>query len=210
MVILARSKDDLEETKSLINSSAPGVNVHIFTVDLGDLDSLRCLCPELMKIGNPNQHEQFILVNNAGGIDTFQCSLAQLSDGHTTQKFFDVNYTSMTMITSHFLTAFPHKQLLIIHMTSLLATVHIARFPLYCPSRAARNAYMGVLVAENPDVRVLNYSPGPCDTEMYKKIPDEIRKGFMTLLTTEESITKLVRLICEDTYKNGCVIDYYD
>ncbi len=209
-MLLARNKTGLEETKSLINSSAPGVNVHIFTVDLGDLDTLHHLCPELMKIGNVDQHDQFVLVNNAGSSDTFKCSLAQLSDGHTTQKFFDVNYTSMTMLTSHFLTVFPQKKSLIVQITSLLATVHIAGFPLYSPSRAARNAYMGVLVAENPDVRVLNYSPGPCDTEMYRKIPEEIKKGFRTLLTPEESISKLVTLISEDAYMNGCILDYFE
>ncbi len=93
-------------------------------------------------------------------------------------------------------------------MTSLLATVYIAGYALYSPSRAARNAYIGVLVDENPDVRVLNYSPGPCDTEMYAMIPEEIKKGFMS--EPEESINKLVKVISEDQYKNGCVMDYFD
>ena len=210
MVLIARNKDGLEETKSLIKSSAPGVNVHVFPIDLGDLDQLQALCPTLLKIGDPSRHDQFIMVHNAGTIDTFDCTLAQLSDGHTTRKFFDINYTSMTVLTAHFLSKFPQKASLIIHMTSLLATVYIAGFPLYSPSRAARNAYIGVLVAENPDVRVLNYSPGPCDTEMYKKIPEEIKKGFMAVLTPAESINKLVKVICEDQYKNGGVMDYFD
>ena len=210
MVLLARNKDGLEETKSLIQSSAPGVNVHIFPIDLGDLDQLQSLCPTLMKIGDLNRHDEFIMVHNAGTIDTFDCTLAQLSDGHTTQKFFDINFTSMTVLTAHFLSTFPQKASLIIHITSLMASVYIAGFSLYSPSRAARNAYFGVLVAENPDVRVLNYSPGPCDTEMYMKIPEEIRKGFMTLLTSEQSISKLVKVIREDKYKNGCILDYFE
>lgn len=209
-MLLARNKEGLEETKSQIKSSMPGVNVHIFSIDLGDLDQLKTLCPELMKLGDPSRHERFVIVHNAGTIDTFQHTLAQITDGHTTQKFLDINYTSMTVLTAHFLSSFPSKQSHIVHITSMLATVYIAGFPLYSPSRAARNAYMGVLVAENPDVRVLNYSPGPCDTEMYSKIPDKIKKGFTALLTPEESISKLVSVLSEDQFMNGIVIDYFE
>ena len=210
MVLLARSRDGLEETKSLITASAPGVNVHIFSIDLGNLDHLQTLCPELMKLGDPGRHKQFILVNNAGTIDSFQYTLAQHTDGRATQNYFDINYTSMTVITAHFLSAFPKKRSLIVHMSSLLATVYLAGYPLYSPARAARLAFMGVLVAENPEVRVLNYCPGPCDTDMYRKIPEEMKKGFMATLQPEESIRKLVGILSRNEFKNGCVIDYYD
>ena len=210
VVLIARNKDGLEETKSMIVSSSPGISVHILPLDLGDLDTLQSVCGDLLNPGDQTKHQQFILIHNAGTLDTFQSSLIELSDGKATQKFFDINYTSMTVLTAKFLSTFPTKQSVVIHMSSLLATVHVAGFPLYSPSRAARNAYMGVLTAENPEVRVLTYSPGPCDTDMFYSIPQHIREGFMKVISPQESISKLASLLGENTFKNGCVIDYYD
>lgn len=210
VVLIARNKDGLEETKSMIISSSPGITVHTFALDLGDLDTLQSVCGDLLNPGDPTKHKQFVLIHNAGTLDTFQSSLIELADGKTTQKYFDINYTSMTVLTAKFLSAFPTKQSVVVHMTSILATVHIAGFPMYSPSRAARNAYMGVLSAENPEVRVLNYSPGPCDTDMLRSIPQHIRDGFMKALSPQESITKLASLLRENAFENGCVIDYFD
>lgn len=210
IVLIASSKAGLEETKSMITSSSAGVSVHTFSLDLGDLDTLQSSLKDLLGPGDVTKHQQFVLVHNAGTMGTFECPLIGLSDGRATQNYFDINYTSMTVLTAKFLSSFPTKGSLVINITSMLATVHIAGFPLYSPAKAARNAYMGVLAAENPEVRVLNYSPGPCDTNMLHCIPKHISENFKKVLSPEESIFKLSRLLRENEFDNACIIDYYD
>ena len=81
---------------------------------------------------------------------------------------------------------------------------------MYSPAKAARHAYMGVLTAEKPDVRTLNYSPGVCITDMMKSVPKEISDAFAQKVTCQQTIEKFVRILKEDLYENGAVIDYYD
>lgn len=43
----------------------------------------------------------------------------------------------------------------------------------YILGKAARDMFFRVLALEYPDIRVLNYAPGPCDTDMQKKCREE-------------------------------------
>ena len=64
-------------------------------------------------------------------------------------------------------------------------------------------------------------SPGPCLTEMFGSIAAtsfsaRIRGVFQgqmdsgEVLSCQESISKLVKILRENTYDNGVVIDYYE
>ena len=211
IVLLARNKERLEKTKSIIASLSPKcVSPHVLSTDLGDLQSLPGVCEELMKFGDPAKHDQFVLINNAGTINSFDKPLIGYTDPNEIQDYFAINYTSMAVLTAKFLSTFQSGQRYVINITTLLATVYIGGFPLYSPSRAARNAFMGVLVAENPDIRAFNYSPGPCGTDMNSSIPRHITEKFPRTLTCEESISKFVSILKEDTFQNASVIDFFD
>lgn len=78
-----------------------------------------------------------------------------------------------------------------------------------------------VLAKEEPDLRVLNYAPGPLDTEMQKEARTNtadpaLKKAFCDffsegkLLTCEESCAKMMGLLLEDKYTSGDHIDVYD
>ena len=54
----------------------------------------------------------------------------------------------------------------IINITSLCAVEPFKSWGLYCTSKAGRDMLFRVLAAEDPDVRVVSYSPGPLDTGM--------------------------------------------
>ena len=80
---------------------------------------------------------------------------------------------------------------------------------------------MGVLAVENPDIRLLNYGPGPCETGIQREIREQcfsesVReqfKGYATdkkILSCQESISKLVVVLKEDKFENGGVVDYFD
>ena len=209
-MLLARNKAALEVTKSEIQVVAAGVRVHLFPCDLGDLQRLPSVCKEMLEIADSAKHHQYVLINNAGTMNDFDKPFEAFSDPMEIQNYFAINYTSMAVLTGHFLSSTTSSHRYVINISSLLATIFVPRFPLYSPIKAARLAYMGVLTAEKPDVRTLSYSPGPCLTDMLKSIPKEITDSFAQKITCQESIEKLVRVLKEDLFENGGMIDYYD
>lgn len=208
--MLARNKKALEATKSEIQAVAARVRVHLFLCDLGDLQALPAICKEMLEIADSSKHSQFVLINNAGTMNAFDKPFEAFSDPKEIQDYFAINYTSMAVLTGHFLSSIISRHRYVVNITSLLATVFVPRFPLYSPTKAARHAYMGVLTAEKPDVRTLNYSPGPCITDMLKSVPKEISDAFAQKVTCQQSIEKFVRILKEDLFENGAVIDYCD
>lgn len=80
--------------------------------------------------------------------------------------------------------------------------------------KAAREAYIRALVCENPKVRVLNYSPGPVQTDMVVPLAnDSHNQAFFSntanLLTTLQTVTKFVSILKENTFENGATVDYF-
>ena len=43
-----------------------------------------------------------------------------------------------------------------------------------------------------------------------KSVPKEISDAFAQKVTCQESIEKLMRILKEDLFENGTVVDYYD
>lgn len=210
IVITARGKEDLEETKRLVTSQAPGISVHVVTGDLEDMQALPTLFSQLLAPLDTTKHKQGLLIHNAGSIDDFETPFLSLTDPEKIQNFFCANVTSMMTLTTRFISAFPTGKHYMVHITSLLGKVFVPGFPLYSTSRAARNAFMGVLMAEMPSVRQLNYSPGVCDTDMFRSIPEKFKGGFMNAISPEQTTQKLVKILKEDEYENGSTIDYCD
>ena len=131
-----------------------------------------------------------------------------------------VNFTSNWSLCANFLSKIKSGPRLIIHITSLLGRVPMAGFAAYGSAKAACSLFVQILAAENPDVRVLNYSPGPLDTDMFHKIIREVhsetvRKNFQDtrdqkLLSCETSVRKLIGILEEDKFENATTVDYYD
>ncbi|KAK5900365.1 hypothetical protein CgunFtcFv8_025328 [Champsocephalus gunnari] len=78
-----------------------------------------------------------------------------------------------------------------------------------------------VLAAEEPDLRVLSYSPGPLDTDMQlvarsSTADPDLKRTFSDmfsagqLLTCEASCAKLMKLLLEDSFTSGAHIDVFD
>ena len=221
VVLLARNSAGLRETKSKIATVAPGINVHIVEADLQDLHSLGGVFDEVAKAAYDHQYQQYVLIHDAGSLGDITKPMIEQPDPSVIQEYFAINFTSMFTLTAHFLSHFPSGHRTVVNITTLLASQYMPSFSLYSSSRAARNAFMGVLAVENPDVRVLSYSPGPCDTEMFHSIPQqsfsqEVVEGFRStvknnqMLSCQQSVSKLSELLKEDKFKNGSVIDYYD
>ena len=80
---------------------------------------------------------------------------------------------------------------------------------------------MGVIAQENPDVRVLSYSPAVADTDMLKTLGDKsysskVTEGVKGLYENEkvlscwQSVSKLMELLRDDKFENGTMVDYFD
>ena len=212
MVITACNLKALEETKTLIVSNAPGITVHIVTGDLGNMESLPELCTKLVDIIDTSKHQQGVLVHNAATMNEFVPFLSQ-TDPKKIQAYLGINVTSMIVLTTRFLSAFPSGRHYVVHITAILATVYCKWYSLYSTAKSARTGFMGSLCKELPDIRQFNYSPGPVDTDMLKEIPSDkfsVDGQPIQVLTSEESVQKLVKVLTEDQYENGSTVDYFD
>lgn len=123
----------------------------------------------------------------------------------------------------------------IVNISSICAIDPFSTMGVYCVGKAARDMFHKVLAKEyyseddseksteeKRQFKVLNYAPGPCDTEMTdvlaqspvldNKLHDyfESSKQNNTLVKPEDSAKKLVDLLRNDTYESGSHIDYYD
>lgn len=212
IVITARNKRALDETKTLILSQAPGVNVHVVPGDLSDMASLPTLCTQILDLVDTSKQQQGVLIHNAATMNEFIPFLSQ-NDPKKIQAYLNTNVTSMIVLTTRFLSIFPTGQHYVIHITAILATNYCKWYSLYSTAKAARTAFMGSILEELPEVRQFNYSPGPCDTDMLKEIPADkfsVDGQPIHVLTAEESIQKMVKVLKEDQYENGCTIDYFN
>ena len=204
----------LEETKALITSQAPGIDVHIVPGDLSDMDALPGFCTKLLDLVDTSKEQQGVLINNAATMNEFTPFLSQ-SDPKKIQAYLDTNVTSMYVLTTRFLSVFSSGRHYVVNITATLgvATGYCKWFTLYATAKAARQAFMRSLMEELPNIRQFNYSPGPCDTDMLREVPAD---KFSTdgqpirVLTAEESIQKLVKVLKDDNYENGCTVDYFD
>lgn len=78
-----------------------------------------------------------------------------------------------------------------------------------------------VFALENPQIDVLNYSPGPVETDMFHQVctevaDKEVNANFNTMLKTktvltcEQTVNRLLAVLKEHKYKSGDHIDYYE
>ncbi|XP_035671564.1 sepiapterin reductase-like isoform X2 [Branchiostoma floridae] len=80
--------------------------------------------------------------------------------------------------------------------------------------------FMKVMAEEDPDVRVLSYSPGPLDTDMLHTVRSCGNKGVEDLLTSMESsgmilspadsAEHLLNLLEKDTFQSGDFLDIFN
>ena len=84
----------------------------------------------------------------------------------------------------------------------------------YCSYKAAREMALRVLDVENPDVRTLNYSPGPLESDMSEELKSKWTKKEATAnwdyLTCEDSVNRMMGILFENTFESATRIDYFD
>lgn len=72
-----------------------------------------------------------------------------------------------------------------------------------------------VLAKEEPSTRVLNYAPGPVETNMLNQLRvetwnPEMKDNTSGALTPETTCYRLIQLLAENKYPSGAHVDYFD
>jgi sepiapterin reductase len=124
------------------------------------------------------------------------------------------------------------RTIVIVNITSLLAIKAFASFTQYSVGKAAREAYFRSFALEHDeaDCRVLQYSPGPVDTEMHAEVhrttyDETVREHFQNrpkpptakpsdlhrrLITPKETVDKLIGILNDNRFENGSRVDFFD
>ncbi|XP_064647685.1 sepiapterin reductase-like [Lineus longissimus] len=230
ILLLARNKDGLEETKTQILKNVPDLEL---TISLQPVDLSQCsdaLFDRLLKDTMTTAHADFqcfnqvIIVHNAASLGDVSKKVSDFMDAAEYQEYWNVNITSPAILNNVFLHHFPaseKRDVLCINISSICALQPFKTWALYCTGKTARDMWFNVLAVEEPSIRVLSYAPGPLDTDMQMLArtvtgDNDMREVFLDmhqkggLLTCDVSVKKLIQILETNTFESGAHIDYFD
>ncbi len=191
--LLARRRDRLEETKSLIeNDSSSFPKVRIFEVDLcgqsGALQVKKLLDEEKAECG---EIEISVLVNNAG-FGTYGEFSA--TDPVREMDMIDTDCTSLTGLTG-FALPYMKKGSRIINTASLASFCPLGNFAVYAACKAYVLSFSVALAAELKDrgISVTALCPGPVSTEFANVASKGARKEVRHGLSAEKTVAHCLK-----------------
>ncbi|XP_015123533.1 sepiapterin reductase [Diachasma alloeum] len=220
LLLLARSENGLKETAHNVSKR---VSVDIKGVDLA-VTTADQLSEIITKSVNQVQFDRIIVVHNVGSIGDVSKFTTDMSDFEEWRKYYDLNVFSPAILNSVVMKLFKDNtkaKKIVINITSFAAIQPMKSVGYYCSGKAAREMYFKVFAEEYPDINVLNYSPGPVDTAMLKTFcttaayADQRKRttdiiANNQILTTEQTVNRLVEVLRDQKYNSGAFVDYYD
>lgn len=229
LVLIARNGEQLKTVASKLESmiDRDRLEVKLIQCDLAKPFDEVNLVPSAMLANS----EHYLLVHNVGqvGHSNLLCTGVTSDQRSYRDEQFHLNLYSMMELTAGILknlrelaTSNDIKRLDVINISSLAAIQPFPGMLDYCVLKRAREAYIEQLAKEFEDtehklparVRILNYAPGPLETDMLQEILDKgyLQKEFakITALKPIDSARKLMIILKKDTFKNAQHIDYYD
>lgn len=223
IVLLARSGDGLKETKSQIQEIDKSLTVLTYITDLSkpSNEEYNNVFKNILETIDQNDMHFGIIFHNAGHIGALK-QTTDLTDLTLWREYFELNMFSVVSLNSAFVKNFKTvvPQLMCVNITSLVGRSPFKNMAMYGSGKAAREIFFKVLAIEEPNIIVLNYSPGPVDTEMFNSIietaqSDEVKQTFKTvkdnnILTSVQTVSKMIKLIEKGDFKSGDIIDYFD
>jgi len=222
VVLLARSAEGLERTKAEILKANDGLKVVVKAIDLTKppLEDLKLLISE--SYDATIQFDLAMIVHNVGTIGDTSKWARDIDDYAELESYFSINVYAPVIFNNLLLKTIKQPtKTFVVNITSKAAIVPIKSFGFYCAGKAGREMFFRVLAEESPDVLVLNYSPGPVETDMtvdaqQNSIADETSGMFKelrstgTILTTEQTTKRFLEVVAKGNYKSGDHVDYYD
>ncbi|XP_062400182.1 sepiapterin reductase b [Sardina pilchardus] len=226
LLLVARSEEPLQEVQKEIADSGvdmAGLAVCCVRADLSTQEGVDHTV-RTAKEAARSDIDHMLLINNAGSLGDVSRFTQSFTDLLEVDSYLSLNVSSALGLTASLLQAFPRRQGLrrtVVNLSSLCAQRALPSWVLYCTGKAARDMMFRVLAEEEPDMKVLNYSPGPLDTDMqvqarYWSGDAELRRSLCSmfrrgqLLSCQESGAKLLRLLLDDDFPSGAHVDYYE
>lgn len=222
IVLLARSIDGLEATKSEILKSNSDLKVFAKSLDLMKPS------PAEVKVLIQESYDQSIsfdlmmVIHNVGTIGDVSKWARDIDDYVELESYYSTNVFGPIVLNTQLLKVVPSLiKKLIVNITSKAAVVPFKSFSFYGPGKAAREMYFRVLAEEESSLLVLNYSPGPVETEMTvvaqaNSSSEETSTMFKnlreqgTILTTQQTTQRFLEIVSKGNYQSGDHIDFYD
>jgi sepiapterin reductase len=224
VVLLARSLKDLEDNKAEILKFNPGVEVHCKSLDLtkpsaGEFNSI---IQETYK--NGVNYDLAVIVHNVGSIGDASKRARDQECYKELEDYYSLNVFAPSILNSQFLkTVKPDIKKLIVNITSKAGIAPMPGLSFYCAGKAARELHFRVVAEEekNNNVVVLNYAPGPVETEMTVYIQeatcDDMIRGYFTglresktILTAEQTTKRFLQVLEKGKFQTGDHVDFYD
>ncbi|XP_043469102.1 sepiapterin reductase [Leptopilina heterotoma] len=223
VLLLARNGESLNRVKQELPNN---LMVNTVSVDLScaSAENLTEIFRNSVKEENISQFSEAVIIHNAGSLGNISQKTLDMLDFDVWRKYYDLNVFSPSVLNNVFVKFFNgrvKKKIFVINITSLCALEPMKSMGYYCSGKAAREMFFKVFAKENPDINVLNYSPGPVKTDMFhdvcKNVGDfEVKESFNelnvknTVLTTLQTVNRLLKVLEEQKYVSGDHIDYYD
>jgi len=221
LLLVARSKVDLETTKAIVREARPGLAVEVVCVDLSTADQETFEKAVRDNYGSAD-HEVAIIIHNAGTLGQDGRKITDLTDISEMSSYYRLNLFHVICLNSVFKSCFPRSRMVYINISSILALQPLTTWGHYCGGKAARDAVFRVLAVEQPESTVLNYAPGPLDTPMIDQLladqrTDQVVRTMFEglkrngdLLRPVDSAVILIALLKKRNFKSGDHVDYYD
>uniref|UniRef100_A0A8C6UMJ3 Sepiapterin reductase n=1 Tax=Neogobius melanostomus TaxID=47308 RepID=A0A8C6UMJ3_9GOBI len=208
MLLVARTARLLQELKAELDTHV--LLVHCVEADLGTAEGVNKTV-EVAKKENVNDFDHVLLINNAGSLGAIS-QFSSFTDLAEVNAYISFNISSALALTAGLLQAFPQRPGLrrtVVNMSSVLAHQPLPLWVLYSTAKAARDMMFKVLAKEEPNVKVLNYSPGPVDTEMQREIFQQTGVS-RELLPCQKPGAKLLKLLLDSDFCSGTHLDFLD
>ncbi|XP_072395584.1 sepiapterin reductase-like [Diabrotica undecimpunctata] len=222
LVLIARSRAGLDETKFHIGEINKSLHVEIVTLDLSKPDSNKYndIFKKVLSKTNSNDVNTGIIFHNAGHVATVK-QTTDLTELAVWREFYDMNFFSCVLLNNVFIKSLRLvvPKLVVTNITSLTGHVPLKNLSMYGSGKAAREIFFKVLALEEPNIIVLNYSPGPVETDMFNCIAEtaqseDLRQSFndiknSTILTTTKTVNRMLDLLEKGDYKTLDTVDFY-
>jgi len=238
LLLISRDETSLEALRAHIKAQYPEIHVRIGLIDLSSCSesivasTLSNSLTELELKADDFSHS--ICIHNAGSLGDASKRCADLDEMDSCVTYFRLNLASVIILNSIFMKTFSDVQKTIVNITSLCGVQPFPSLALYCTGKAARDMFFQVslviyanmsydltivfsqvLAKEEPSIRVLNYAPGPVETNMLNQLRvetwnPEMKDNTSGALTPETTCFRLIQLLAENKYPSGAHVDYFD
>lgn len=223
IILLARSETGLKETKLQILSINSKLTVLTCISDLSkpNLQDFNDMFKDVCTNIDQNNIQYGMIFHNAGHTGILR-KITDLNDLAIWRKYYDLSLFSTILLNNAFVQNFSDFacQILTVNVTSLLGRTPCENMSMYGSGKAARDIFFKILAIEEPKLLVLNYSPGPVDTDLFNSVvetaqSEKIRRNFKVTkaigaLTPVQTVCSLLRILGDGDYNSGETIEYTD